>query len=79
MKKILVAILAVGLISSLAIAANGGGKKKGKKKAKMECKQDKNCDVKNCDLKNCDPTVCPYPVCEKDEKCPTEKNCSGKK
>jgi hypothetical protein len=79
MKKILVAILAVSLLSLPAIASNDGGKKKAKKKAKVECKKDsscdvkncdpKNCDPKNCDPKNCDPKNCQYTSCVKDEKC----------
>ena len=79
MKKILVAILAVSLLSLPAMASNDGGKKKAKKKAKVECKKDsscdvkkcdpKNCDPKNCDPKNCDPKNCQYTSCVKDEKC----------
>ncbi len=85
MKKLLVAILAVGLLSLPAIAANdGGGKKKARKKAKMECKKDntcevKNCDPKNCDPKNCDPRVCPFPICVKEKDCSTATGCSGNK
>lgn len=79
MKKLLVAILALGLLSLPALAANGGGKKKAKKKAKMECKKDNTCDVKNCDPKNCDPKVCPFPICVKEENCPTTKKCPGNK
>jgi len=70
MKKLLVAILAIGLMASPALAANGGGgKNKAKKKAKTECKKDKSCDVKNCDPKNCDPKTCHFPTCSKDQKC----------
>ena len=84
MKKILVAILAVSLLSLPAIAANDGGKKKARKKAKIECKKDsscdvKNCDPKNCDPKNCDPKNCPYPSCTKGEKCSTASTCSNNK
>ena len=84
MKKLLVAILAVSVMSLPAIAANDGGKKKARKKAKIECKKDKSCDVKtcdpkNCDPKNCDPKNCPYPTCPKDEKCSTVSTCSGSK
>jgi len=64
MKKLLVAILAVGLLASPALAANGGGKKKAKKKAKIECKKDKTCDPKCCDPKTCD-----LKDCSKEEKC----------
>lgn len=84
MKKLLVAILAVSVMSLPAIAANDGGKKKARKKAKIESKQDKSCDVKtcdpkNCDPKDCDPKNCPYPSCPKDEKCSTVSTCSGNK
>ena len=87
MKKLLVAILAVGLMASPALASDGGGgKKKAKKNARTECKQDKSCDVrncdpkncdpkncdpKNCDPKNCDPKTCQFPTCPKDQKCST--------
>ena len=71
MKKLLVAILALTLMASPVLAANGGGKKKAKKKARIECKKDKSCDIKNCDPKNCDPTCCPFPTCSKQEKCLT--------
>lgn len=89
MKKLLVAILAVSLMSLPAMASTDGGKKKARKKAKIECKKDnscdvkncdpKNCDPKNCDPKNCDPKNCPYPSCTKDEKSPTASTCSGNK
>ena len=89
MKKLLVAILAVILMSLPSIASTDGGKKKARKKAKIECKKDsscdvkncdpKNCDPKNCDPKNCDPKNCPYPSCTKDEKCSTVSTCSGNK
>ena len=69
MKKILVAILAISLLYLPAMASNDGGKKKAKKKAKVECKKDNTCDVKNCDPKNCDPKNCQYPTCSKEEKC----------
>jgi len=79
MKKILVAILAVSLLSLPAMASNDGGKKKARKKAKTEIKKDntcdpkncdpKNCDPRNCDPKNCDPKNCEYPSAPKDEKC----------
>jgi hypothetical protein len=71
MKKLLVAILAIALMTSPALASNGGGKKKAKKKAKIECKQDKSCNVKNRDPKNCDPKTCQFPTCPKDQKCST--------
>jgi len=80
MKKILVAILAVSLLSLSAEASNGGGKKKARKKAKTECKKDNTCDVKNCDLKDCDPSKCnpkdcPFPCPKEPKYQPTE--CSG--
>jgi len=89
MKKILVAILAVSLLSLPVMASNDGGKKKARKKAKIECKKDsscdvkncdpKNCDPKNCDPKNCDPKNCQYPSDSKDEKCSTASTCSSNK
>lgn len=79
MKKSLVAILAVILMSLPSMASTDGGKKKARKKAKIECKKDNSCDVKNCDPKNCDPKNCPYPSCAKDEKCSTASTCSGNK
>ena len=80
MKKILVALLAVSLLSLPAMASNDGGKKKARKKAKTEIKKDntcdpKNCDPKNCDPKNCDPKNCEYPSSPKEEKC--SSTCSG--
>lgn len=94
MKKLLVAILAVSLLSLPAMASNDGGKKKARKKAKTECKIDKfcdikncdpkncdpkNCDPKNCDPKNCDPKNCQYPSDTKDEKCSEASKCTGNK
>lgn len=79
MKKSLVAILAVILMSLPSMASTDGGKKKARKKAKIECKKDNSCDVKNCDPKNCDPKNCPYPSCAQDEKCSTASTCSGNK
>ena len=89
MKKILVAILAVSLLSLPAMASNDGGKKKARKKAKTEIKKDnscdpkacdpKNCDPKNCDTKNCDPKNCQYPSDTKDEKCSEASKCTGNK
>ncbi len=60
-------------------ASDGGGKKKAKKKARVECKKDSSCDPKNCDPKNCDPKNCQYPTCPKDEKCSATTECSGNK
>lgn len=84
MKKLLVAILAVTLMASPAFAANDGGKKKDKKKAKVECKKDKSCDPKCCDPKNCDPTkcdptTCDLSACSKDQKCAPTSSCAGNK
>jgi hypothetical protein len=85
MKKILVAILAVSLLSLPAMAStDDGGKKKARKKAKTEIKKDnscdpKNCDPKNCDPKNCDPKVCPYPTSVKEEKCSAAPTCTNNK
>ena len=81
MRKILVAVLAVSLLSLSAVALNdGGGKKKAKRKANTEAKTDnncdpkncdpKNCDPKNCDPKNCDPKTCEYTDAAKETKCP---------
>jgi hypothetical protein len=71
MKKILVAILAAGLLSLPAIASNDGGKKKARKKAKMECKKDNSCD----------PKTCPFPPCppQAEEKCTEASKCTGNK
>jgi Ni/Co efflux regulator RcnB len=85
MKKILVAILAVSLLSLPAMASNDGGKKKARKKAKTEIKKDnscdpKNCDPQNCDPKKCDPKNCQYPSTDsKDEKCSEASKCTGNK
>jgi hypothetical protein len=84
MKKLLVAILAVSLLSLSAMASNDGGKKKARKKANIECKKDntcdpKNCDAKNCDPKSCDPKNCQYPSDSKDGKCSTAPTCSNNK
>jgi hypothetical protein len=89
MKKLLVAILAVSLLSLPAMASqDGGGKKKAKKKARIECKKDNTCDPKdcdpkncdkNCDPKNCDPKNCQYPSVAKDEKCSKASTCSSNK
>ena len=74
MKKLLVAILAVSLLSLSATASNDGGKKKARKKANIECKKDNACDPKNCDLKNCQ-----YPSDSKDGKCSASPACSNNK
>jgi len=89
MKNLLVAILAVSLLSLPAIASNDGGKKKARKKAKTECKKDNTCDPKNCDPtkcdpkncdpKNCDPKNCQYPSDNKDGKCSEASKCTGNK
>lgn len=72
MKKLLVAILAVTLMASPAFAVNGGGKKKAKKKARIEAKKDKSCE-----LKCCDPTCCDFQACAKDQKCAPTPACAG--
>ena len=70
MKKLLVTILVVAFMASPSFAANGGGgKKKAKKKARIECKKDKNCDLKCCDM----------PSCPKEEKCTPTSTCAGMK
>jgi hypothetical protein len=71
MKKLLVAILAIILLASTAMASNGDGKKKAKKKARTECTKSctKTCDPKHCDPKNCDPQTCQSPGCPKEQKC----------
>jgi len=89
MKHILVAILAVSLLSLSATVVNDGGKKKARKKAQTEIKDNscdpkncdpKNCDPKNCDPKNCDPKNCQYPSDKKDEKCSAAAStCSNNK
>lgn len=75
-------MLALSLMASPSFASIGGGKKKAKKKAKIECTKDKCCDVKNCDVKNCDPKSCDpkncnYTVSAKEEKCNPAIACSG--
>ena len=83
MKHILVAILAVSLLSLSATLVNDGGKKKARKKAQTEIKDNscdpKNCDPKNCDPKNCDPKNCQYPSDKKDEKCSAASTCPNNK
>ena len=59
MKKIFLGLLAIALMASPAVYANGG-KKKARKKAKIECSKDKCCDVKTCSTDN---KCCPIPVC----------------
>ena len=56
-------MMAIVLMAAPAFAADGG-KIKGKKKAKMECKKDKCCDPKDC---------------SKDTKCPPIPICMGSK
>ena len=56
-------MLVIALMASPAAYA-GGGKKKAKKKAKMECQKDKCCDPKDC---------------SKDMKCPPIPICMGSK
>ncbi len=45
MKKIFLGMLAIALMASPAVYANGG-KKKARKKAKIECSKDKCCESK---------------------------------
>jgi hypothetical protein len=75
MKKIFLGLLAIALVSSTAFAANDEGKKKGKKKAKMECKQGKCCDPMTCDPSKCDPKCCDFNACAKDKSCNKEQKC----
>ena len=56
-------MLAVALMASPALAADGG-KKKAKKKAKTECKAE--CKKDRC---------CDQKACQKDEKCTTMPGC----
>lgn len=56
-------MLVIALMASPAVNANGG-KKKAKKKAKIECSKDKCCDMKSC---------------QKDAKCPPMPLCTGNK
>ena len=83
MKNLLVAILAVTLMSSPAFAANDdGGKKKAKKKAKVECTKDKCCDPANCDPTKCDPKCCDLSACTKgtkEQKCTPSTSCAANK
>lgn len=59
MKRIFLGMLAIALMATPASAADGG-KKKAKKKAKMECKKDKCCERKDCSK---DTQCPPIPVC----------------
>jgi hypothetical protein len=84
MKKLLVAILAVALFSFPALAANGGGKKKAKKKARTECKNTKSSEVKKCDPQNCDPQCCDPKCCDfsagaAEAKCSPAPSCAAHK
>jgi len=73
----MVAILAVTLMASPALAANGGGgKKKARKKAKVECKQDKVCDSRDCDPRCCDPVNCNLKNCKYTDACPKKETCT---
>ncbi len=74
MKKIFLGLVLIAFMSTPALASNGGGKKKAKKKAKTECTVD-NCDPKNCDPKNCDPKKCD-PKCLDLSTCSQEVKCS---
>jgi len=59
MKKIFLGLLAIALMASPAVYGNGG-KKKARKKAKIECSKDKCCDVKTCPT---DDKCCPISAC----------------
>jgi hypothetical protein len=76
MKNIFLGMMAIALMASPAFAAEGSGKKKGKKKAKTECRQDKSCDPKNCSKND---KCCDYKECKKDDKCPPVPACTGSK
>ena len=78
MKKIFLSMLLFAFMAAPTLAANdGGGKKKARKKAKVECKTDQ-CDPKDCDPKNCDPKCCDYKSCSKEEKkCTPTTACTG--
>ncbi|HUR65436.1 MAG TPA: hypothetical protein VMZ03_03730 [Chitinophagaceae bacterium] len=79
MKKIFLAMTLAALMASPAVYANSGGKKKARKKAKVECKKDNCCDPKKCDPKNCDLKDCDLKNCDlsKVEKCPAKASCAG--
>lgn len=66
-------MLVIALMAAPALASNDSGKKKARKKAKVESKMDK------CDPKNCDPKCCDYKACPKEEKCLPATACSGSK
>ena len=59
MKKIFLGMLIFALMASPAVYANGG-KKKARKKAKIECSKDKCCDPKACST---DDKCLPLPIC----------------
>lgn len=54
-------MLAIALMASPSVYANGGKKKAKKKKAKIECTKDKCCDDKCPPV--CPPTCLPMPTC----------------
>jgi hypothetical protein len=76
MKNIFLGLLAIALMSTPAFASNDGGKKKGQKKARTECKHEQRCDPKNCDPGKCDPKGCDLNTCTKDQSCGKEQKCS---
>jgi len=83
MKKIFLGMLAIALMSSPAFAENGG-KKKAKKKAKIECKKDNCCDPNCCDPKCCDlksyqPKEGEPKTGSKDVQCTPAPSCTGNK
>lgn len=69
-------MLLFAFMAAPSFATNGGGKKKNKKKAKIECKTDK-CEPKDCDPKHCDPKCCDFKDCSKVTKCSPATTCSG--
>ena len=81
MKKIFLGLTLMAFLASPALAANGGGKKKAKKKARTECKVEncdpKDCDPKNCDPKNCDPKCLDLSASTKEAKCTPTPACAG--
>lgn len=62
MKKIFLGMLVIALMAAPAAYADGGGKRKAKKKEKTECNKDKCCNPK---------------TCQKDVKCPPIPVCTG--
>jgi len=83
MKNIFLGLLVIALMSTSALASDGG-KKKSKQKAKTECAKDKccnpqNCDPKCCDMKGCEPKQGEAKTCSKDTQCSSAANSTGNK